>query len=74
MSHLHCLQAPDYAVPLSGRRRSHDLVTLGNLCVDIVLEVPELPPPDDGKRKQLLRQLTAAPPSQEVTRQMHYKL
>ena len=60
------MQAPDSAGPQSGRHRSHDLVTLGNLCVDIVLEVPELPSPDVNQRKLLLRQLTASAPPQEV--------
>ena len=41
-------------------------MTLGNLCVDIVLEVPELPSPDVDQRKLLLRQLAASAPPQEV--------
>lgn len=60
------MQAPDSAGPQAGRHRSHDLVTLGNLCVDIVLEVPELPSPDVDQRRLLLRQLTASAPPREV--------
>ena len=60
------MQALDSAGLQSGRHRSHDLVTLGNLCVDIVLEVPELPSPDVDQRKLLLRQLTTSAPPQEV--------
>lgn len=36
------------------------MVALSNLCVDIVLEVPELPPPEPAARQQLLAELTAA--------------
>eukprot|EP00891_Asterochloris_glomerata_P001702 jgi/Astpho2/1702/fgenesh1_pg.00032_%23_41_t len=60
------VQAPDSARPQAGRHHSHDLVTLGNLCVDIVLEVPELPSPDVDQRRLLLRQLTASAPPREV--------
>ncbi|PNW78680.1 hypothetical protein CHLRE_09g387050v5 [Chlamydomonas reinhardtii] len=39
-----------------------DVVGLGNLCVDAVLPLPELPPPDKELRRQLLGTLTASPP------------
>ncbi|KAG2425649.1 hypothetical protein HXX76_013494 [Chlamydomonas incerta] len=39
-----------------------DVVGLGNLCVDAVLPLPELPPPDRELRRQLLDTLTASPP------------
>ncbi|XP_039048067.1 fructokinase-1-like [Hibiscus syriacus] len=39
-----------------------DVATLGNLCVDIVLNVPELPPPSSGARKAFMEQLAASPP------------
>mmetsp|Transcript_2991 Transcript_2991/g.7381 ORF Transcript_2991/g.7381 Transcript_2991/m.7381 type:complete len:416 (-) Transcript_2991:319-1566(-) len=39
----------------------HDVVSLGNLCVDVVVPVPELPPADTNARRQLLEKLTAAP-------------
>lgn len=39
-----------------------DVATLGNLCVDIVLSVRELPPPSRGDRKALMDQLSTSPP------------
>mmetsp|Transcript_17088 Transcript_17088/g.43383 ORF Transcript_17088/g.43383 Transcript_17088/m.43383 type:complete len:456 (+) Transcript_17088:91-1458(+) len=44
----------------SGALKTYDVVALSNLCVDIVLEVPELPPPEPAARQQLLAELTAA--------------
>lgn len=37
-----------------------------NICVDVVLHVDELPPPDMQSRQDLLRRLTASPPGQEA--------
>ena len=37
---------------------------LSNLCLDIVVEVPQLPPADEPARRALLQQLTAHPPPQ----------
>jgi len=39
-----------------------DVSTLGNLCVDIVLSVHELPPPSRGERKALMDELSMSPP------------
>lgn len=39
-----------------------DIATLGNLCVDIVLNVPELPPKPLEQRKAYLEQLSKSPP------------
>ena len=39
-----------------------DVATLGNLCVDIVLSVDELPPPSRGERKALMDELSISPP------------
>ncbi|KAK6940719.1 Carbohydrate kinase PfkB [Dillenia turbinata] len=39
-----------------------DVATLGNLCVDIVLNVPELPPATFDERKAYMEQLSASPP------------
>lgn len=36
-----------------------------NLCLDIVVEVPQLPPADEASRRELLRTLTASPPPQQ---------
>lgn len=41
-----------------------DLATLGNLCVDVVLSVPELPPAQRDERKAYMERLTASPPDQ----------
>ena len=49
----------------SRRTKQYDVVALSNLCVDIMVPVEELPPPDAASRKQLLRQLTAQPPPVE---------
>lgn len=47
-------------------RKLYDLVTLSNLCVDIVVPTPKLPPADEPSRKALLHQLTANPPSEDA--------
>ncbi|KAL5792802.1 hypothetical protein ACOSP7_001396 [Xanthoceras sorbifolium] len=39
-----------------------DVATLGNLCVDIVLNVPQLPPPSPPARKAYMDHLAASPP------------
>ncbi|XP_050366741.1 fructokinase-1 [Argentina anserina] len=42
-----------------------DVATLGNLCVDIVLSVPQLPPPDADRRKAYMDRLSASPPDKK---------
>jgi hypothetical protein len=39
-----------------------DLSTLGNLCVDIVLNVPCLPPSNRDERKGYMEKLASSPP------------
>ncbi|KAJ1417518.1 Ribokinase-like [Sesbania bispinosa] len=39
-----------------------DVATLGNLCVDIVLNVPHLPPPSFHERKAYMEHLASSPP------------
>ena len=39
-----------------------DIATLGNLCVDIVLNVPELPPEPLYERKAYMERLASSPP------------
>lgn len=39
-----------------------DVATLSNLCVDIVLNVPRLPPPSPLLRKAFMDQLAQSPP------------
>jgi hypothetical protein len=41
-----------------------DLATLGNLCVDVVLSVPQLPPAQRDERKAYMERLAASPPDQ----------
>lgn len=47
------------------RRKQFDVVALSNLCVDIVVQVDQLPPADEPSRRALLQQLTAQPPPVE---------
>ncbi|CAJ2627730.1 unnamed protein product [Trifolium pratense] len=42
-----------------------DVATLGNLCVDIVLNVPQLPPPSLQQRKAFMERLASSPPSKK---------
>lgn len=39
-----------------------DVATLGNLCVDIVLNVPNLPPASFEERKDYMERLSKSPP------------
>lgn len=67
--HLHAYRARSIFRALSQLQaqakhtHDYDVVALGNLCVDVVLPVDALPAPDAGVRQQLLRRLTASPPS-----------
>lgn len=45
-------------------RKDTDLATLGNLCVDVVLSVPQLPPAPREERKAYMERLAASPPDQ----------
>ncbi|KAL8150304.1 hypothetical protein V2J09_020112 [Rumex salicifolius] len=45
--------------------RNYDIATLGNLCVDIVLKVPELPPAPKPERKAYMDKLAASPPDKK---------
>lgn len=45
-----------------GAGKEIDVATLGNLCVDIVLDVPELPPKPLDQRKAFLAELSKSPP------------
>uniref|UniRef100_A0A5B7AVN1 Carbohydrate kinase PfkB domain-containing protein n=1 Tax=Davidia involucrata TaxID=16924 RepID=A0A5B7AVN1_DAVIN len=42
-----------------------DVATLGNLCVDIVLNVPKLPPASLEERKAYMEQLSESPPDKQ---------
>nr|AWA44666.1 Protein kinase [Saccharum officinarum] len=46
-------------------RKDTDLATLGNLCVDVVLSVPQLPPAPREERKAYMERLAASPPDQK---------
>ncbi|GER24915.1 pfkB-like carbohydrate kinase family protein [Striga asiatica] len=42
-----------------------DVATIGNLCVDIVLSVPKLPPKSLDERKSYMEELSKSPPDKE---------
>lgn len=42
--------------------KEFDVATLGNLCVDVVLNVPKLPPSSFDERKSYMEQLSKSPP------------
>lgn len=46
----------------AGGVKQFDVATLGNLCVDVVLSVPNLPPPSLHQRKAYMDQLSKSPP------------
>ncbi|XP_062216727.1 uncharacterized protein LOC133916865 isoform X2 [Phragmites australis] len=48
-----------------GEGKETDLSTLGNLCVDVVLSVPQLPPAQREERKAYMERLAASPPDQK---------
>ena len=41
-----------------------DVVAIGNICLDVVIPMEQLPPADTEVRRRLLDQLTHAPPNQ----------
>ncbi|WCJ21659.1 pfkB-like carbohydrate kinase family protein [Euphorbia peplus] len=45
--------------------KNTDVATLGNLCVDIVLNVPQLPPRSPDARKAYMDHLSASPPDKK---------
>lgn len=47
------------------KEKEIDVATLGNLCVDIVLNVPELPPKNPAHRKPYMDRLSASPPDKQ---------
>lgn len=51
-------------------RKTVDVVTLGNLCVDIVLNVPHLPPESDVEKLEYIQRLASSPPD-EVSSSMY---
>lgn len=55
----------------NGVRKSVDLATLGNLCVDIVLGVPSLPPASKKERRAYMERLAASPPDKVGRNQSH---
>lgn len=45
--------------------KEFDIATLGNLCVDVVLNVPNLPPSSFDDRKDYMEQLSKSPPDKK---------
>lgn len=61
-----CCSATSDQACSSGDDNEYDLVTLSNLCVDVLVSLDELPDDeDDTKRMSLLEELSGNPPSQE---------
>jgi len=52
---------PDSKLRIVGSKHV-DVATLGNLCVDIVLNVPQLPPSSVEQRKAFMEHLASSPP------------
>lgn len=48
-----------------GVDKEFDVATLGNLCVDIVLNVPKLPPNSREERKAYMDELSKSPPDKQ---------
>ena len=58
-----CLQTAATRQPTRLQKScTFDVIVLGNLCLDIFVSVPELPSKEDKSRRQLLHDLTLAPP------------
>lgn len=53
-------------VERKARGRSADVATLGNLCVDVLLSVPSLPPVDKKERMEYMEKLSASPPNKAI--------
>ncbi|XP_020233327.1 fructokinase-1 [Cajanus cajan] len=67
-----CCRGLEIAVPRPsfhsnvGPNSKHvDVATLSNLCVDIVLNVPQLPPPSPLQRKAFMDRLAQSPPDKK---------
>ena len=54
-----CVAIPKFR---SSSSKDIDVATLGNLCVDIVLNVPSLPPENDDERRAYMERLSSSPP------------
>lgn len=48
--------------------KTADIATLGNLCVDIVLSVPSLPPTSADEKRAYMEQLSASRPDKVIDR------
>ncbi|RWW19599.1 hypothetical protein GW17_00016341 [Ensete ventricosum] len=46
----------------NGVQKNVDIATLGNLCVDVVLDVPSLPPASTAEHRAYMERLAASPP------------
>lgn len=61
----HCYTAGGDCTSGGVALKSVDVATLGNLCVDLVLNVPELPPASFLDRKAYMERLAASPPDKK---------
>ncbi|KAL1329737.1 hypothetical protein HN51_046913 [Arachis hypogaea] len=57
--------SPSYDYRTFRSAKNVDVSTLGNLCVDIVLNVPQLPPPSFHERKAFMDRLASSPPNKK---------
>ncbi|URD72700.1 pfkB family carbohydrate kinase [Musa troglodytarum] len=48
-----------------GVRKNVDIATLGNLCVDVVLDIPSLPPASTAEHRAYMERLEASPPDKK---------
>ncbi|OMO78418.1 Carbohydrate kinase PfkB [Corchorus capsularis] len=63
--HIPVPNHPPRSLSSSNPTKTVDVATLGNLCVDIVLNVPQLPPPSPDARKAFMEQLSSSPPDKQ---------
>ncbi|KAJ8497710.1 hypothetical protein OPV22_008262 [Ensete ventricosum] len=49
----------------NGVQKNVDIATLGNLCVDVVLDVPSLPPASTAEHRAYMERLAASPPDKK---------
>ncbi|MED6122692.1 hypothetical protein PIB30_042172 [Stylosanthes scabra] len=57
--------SPSYDYRRFQSAKNVDVSTLGNLCVDMVLNVPELPPPSFHERQAFMDRLASSPPNKK---------
>ncbi|XP_021770225.1 fructokinase-1-like [Chenopodium quinoa] len=70
-NHLNSLSSSNYNGSIGNEKlrnvdvKDVDIATLGNLCVDIVLNIPQLPPKPLSERKAYMDSLSSSPPDKQ---------